>query len=86
MDFFFPPFETSIFMADSERVRVAVRVRPRNAEELLPESDFVECVELQPEVSKFATKWKLKEKEEETNKKKRSILIVDQLNHVWFHY
>ncbi|EXB96208.1 Armadillo repeat-containing kinesin-like protein 1 [Morus notabilis] len=38
---------------DSERVRVAVRVRPRNAEELLPESDFVECVELQPELKRL---------------------------------
>ena len=35
---------------DSERVRVAVRVRPRNAEELLPDSDFVDYIELQPEV------------------------------------
>ena len=34
----------------SERVRVAVRLRPKNAEDLLPDSDFADCVELQPEV------------------------------------
>ena len=33
------------------RVRVAVRLRPRNAEELSADSDFADCVELQPEVS-----------------------------------
>ncbi|GMN50999.1 hypothetical protein TIFTF001_020165 [Ficus carica] len=37
----------------SGRVRVAVRVRPRNAEDLLPDSDFVECVELQPELKRL---------------------------------
>ncbi len=33
------------------RVRVAVRLRPRNAEELQADVDFADCVELQPEVS-----------------------------------
>ena len=32
------------------RVRVAVRLRPRNAEELVADADFADCVELQPEV------------------------------------
>lgn len=32
------------------RVRVAVRLRPRNAEELASDADFADCVELQPEV------------------------------------
>jgi hypothetical protein len=31
-------------------VRVAVRLRPRNAEELAADADFGDCVELQPEV------------------------------------
>ncbi|WOG88525.1 hypothetical protein DCAR_0207760 [Daucus carota subsp. sativus] len=34
----------------SGRVRVAVRLRPRNAEELVADADFADCVELQPEV------------------------------------
>ena len=37
-------------LIDSQRVRVAVRVRPRNAEDLLSDADFADCVELQPEV------------------------------------
>lgn len=32
------------------RVRVAVRLRPRNAEEMMADADFADCVELQPEV------------------------------------
>ncbi|XVF52742.1 hypothetical protein PTKIN_Ptkin05aG0043100 [Pterospermum kingtungense] len=32
------------------RVRVAVRLRPRNAEELVADADFADCVELQPEL------------------------------------
>ena len=32
------------------RVRVAVRLRPRNAEEVVADADFADCVELQPEV------------------------------------
>ncbi|RWV94476.1 hypothetical protein GW17_00042982 [Ensete ventricosum] len=32
------------------RVRVAVRLRPRNAEETIADADFADCVELQPEV------------------------------------
>ncbi|KAG8659352.1 hypothetical protein MANES_02G032100v8 [Manihot esculenta] len=31
------------------RVRVAVRLRPRNAEEMVADADFADCVELQPE-------------------------------------
>ena len=32
------------------RVRVAVRLRPRNTEEMMADADFADCVELQPEV------------------------------------
>ncbi|KAK4740832.1 hypothetical protein SAY87_024420 [Trapa incisa] len=35
------------------RVRVAVRLRPRNAEELVADADFGDCVELQPEVKRL---------------------------------
>ncbi|XP_078442411.1 armadillo repeat kinesin 3 [Wolffia australiana] len=35
------------------RVRVAVRLRPRNAEELTADSDFADCVELQPELKRL---------------------------------
>ncbi|KAJ6712356.1 KINESIN-RELATED [Salix purpurea] len=35
------------------RVRVAVRLRPRNAEERVADSDFPDCVELQPEVKRL---------------------------------
>ncbi|XP_031374718.1 kinesin-like protein KIN-UC isoform X2 [Punica granatum] len=38
---------------DSGRVRVAVRLRPRNAEELLSDADFADCVELQPELKRL---------------------------------
>ncbi|XP_058078472.1 uncharacterized protein LOC131226769 isoform X2 [Magnolia sinica] len=41
---------SSIFMVLG-RVRVAVRLRPRNAEELVADADFADCVELQPESS-----------------------------------
>lgn len=34
---------------ESERVRVAVRLRPKNAEDL-SDADHADCVELQPEV------------------------------------
>ena len=30
---------------------MAVRLRPRNAEERLADADFADCVELQPEVN-----------------------------------
>ncbi|GJW09381.1 putative reverse transcriptase domain-containing protein, partial [Tanacetum coccineum] len=33
----------------SDRVRVAVRLRPQNAEETVTDVDFVDCVELKPE-------------------------------------
>ncbi|XP_024361980.1 kinesin-like protein KIN-UB isoform X2 [Physcomitrium patens] len=35
------------------RVRVAVRLRPRNAEELEADADFADCVELQPEFKRL---------------------------------
>ncbi|PSS11481.1 Kinesin-like protein [Actinidia chinensis var. chinensis] len=37
----------------SGRVRVAVRLRPRNAEELVADADFADCVELQPEMKRL---------------------------------
>ncbi|KAL2543614.1 Armadillo repeat-containing kinesin-like protein 3 [Forsythia ovata] len=39
--------------AVSGRVRVAVRLRPRNAEEMVADADFADCVELQPEVKRL---------------------------------
>ncbi|MED6125129.1 hypothetical protein PIB30_065730 [Stylosanthes scabra] len=35
------------------RVRVAVRLRPRNPEELIADADFADCVELQPELKRL---------------------------------
>ncbi|PKI31105.1 hypothetical protein CRG98_048504 [Punica granatum] len=35
------------------RVRVAVRLRPRNAEEMVADADFADCVELLPEVKRL---------------------------------
>ncbi|KAF6160233.1 hypothetical protein GIB67_019002 [Kingdonia uniflora] len=35
------------------RVRVAVRLRPRNAEESMADADFADCVELQPELKRL---------------------------------
>ncbi|GAB4856985.1 hypothetical protein Ancab_014897 [Ancistrocladus abbreviatus] len=35
------------------RVRVAVRLRPRSAEELVTDADFADCVELQPELKRL---------------------------------
>ena len=32
------------------RVRVSVRLRPQNTEEMMADADFADCVELQPEV------------------------------------
>ncbi|PKA62744.1 Armadillo repeat-containing kinesin-like protein 1 [Apostasia shenzhenica] len=37
-------------VADSGRVRVAVRLCPKNSEDLSHGSDFVDCIELQPEL------------------------------------
>ncbi|KAI3719390.1 hypothetical protein L6452_20287 [Arctium lappa] len=37
----------------SGRVRVAVRLRPQNAEELVADADFADCVELQPELKRL---------------------------------
>ncbi|VFR02238.1 unnamed protein product [Cuscuta campestris] len=39
--------------AISGRVRVAVRLRPRNAEEMEADADFSDCVELQPELKRL---------------------------------
>ncbi|XP_030473054.2 kinesin-like protein KIN-UC [Syzygium oleosum] len=38
---------------DSGRVRVAVRLRPRNSEDLLLDADYADCVELQPEMKRL---------------------------------
>ncbi|KAM6566842.1 hypothetical protein CsatA_025970 [Cannabis sativa] len=35
------------------RVRVAIRLRPRNAEELAADADFADCVELQSELKRL---------------------------------
>ncbi|WCJ26071.1 armadillo repeat kinesin 3 [Euphorbia peplus] len=35
------------------RVRVAVRLRPRNSEEMTADADFADCVELQPELKRL---------------------------------
>ncbi|XP_073119303.1 kinesin-like protein KIN-UB [Henckelia pumila] len=37
----------------SGRVRVAVRLRPKNAEELGADADFADCIELQPELKRL---------------------------------
>ncbi|XP_030550486.1 kinesin-like protein KIN-UB isoform X4 [Rhodamnia argentea] len=37
----------------SGRVRVAVRLRPRNSEDLLLDADYADCVELQPELKRL---------------------------------
>ncbi|CAI9278080.1 unnamed protein product [Lactuca saligna] len=42
-------FEDSV----SGRVRVAVRLRPQNAEEMVADADFADCVELQPEFKRL---------------------------------
>ncbi|EPS63032.1 hypothetical protein M569_11754 [Genlisea aurea] len=39
--------------AESGRVRVAVRLRPRNNEEMAADADFADCVELQPELKRL---------------------------------
>ncbi|KAJ6325483.1 hypothetical protein OIU76_012546 [Salix suchowensis] len=43
-------------MTDHGRVRVAVRSRPRNAEELISDADFNDCVELYPELKRLKLK------------------------------
>ncbi|KAL8218270.1 hypothetical protein R6Q57_021643 [Mikania cordata] len=42
--------------AESGRVRVAVRLRPKNTEEFLSDADFFDCVEPQPELNKLKLK------------------------------
>ncbi|KAJ8766097.1 hypothetical protein K2173_020613 [Erythroxylum novogranatense] len=41
------------FDNDPGRVRVAVRLRPKNAEDLILDADFADCVELQPELNRL---------------------------------
>ncbi|XP_075671191.1 kinesin-like protein KIN-UC isoform X2 [Castanea sativa] len=50
-----PNSRTQSFHSDQEprRVRVAIRLRPRNAEDLLSDADFSDCVELQPELKRL---------------------------------
>ncbi|KAL6499357.1 hypothetical protein OROHE_026020 [Orobanche hederae] len=43
----------SVWFTFSGRVRVAVRLRPRNAEEMVADADFADCVELQPELKRL---------------------------------
>ncbi|XP_021897793.1 kinesin-like protein KIN-UC isoform X1 [Carica papaya] len=38
---------------DPVRVRVAVRLRPKNSEDLISDADFADCVELQPELKRL---------------------------------
>ncbi|KAJ3689983.1 hypothetical protein LUZ61_019147 [Rhynchospora tenuis] len=42
--------------ADAVRVRVAVRLRPKNNEDFIEDGDFTSCVELQPEAKKLRLK------------------------------
>lgn len=42
-----------VCVIESERVRVAVRIRPRNSDDL-SDMDYADCVELQPEVSIYS--------------------------------
>ncbi|XP_071732971.1 kinesin-like protein KIN-UC isoform X2 [Rutidosis leptorrhynchoides] len=42
--------------SESGRVRVAVRLRPKNAEDLINDADFFDCVELQPELTRLKLK------------------------------
>ncbi|GAB2276802.1 hypothetical protein Dimus_011517 [Dionaea muscipula] len=51
-----PSFRTnSVFDDDPEpgKVRVAVRIRPRNAEDFATDADYADCVEVQPEMKKL---------------------------------
>ncbi|KAJ0546027.1 putative plus-end-directed kinesin ATPase [Helianthus annuus] len=41
--------------AESGRVRVAIRLRPKNTEEILSDADFFDCVEPQPEIDEVFT-------------------------------
>nr|GFC36626.1 kinesin-like protein KIN-UB [Tanacetum cinerariifolium] len=47
-----PPYPATAGLV-SGRVRVAVRLRPRNSEELTTDADFADCVELQPELKRL---------------------------------
>nr|GEW02787.1 armadillo repeat-containing kinesin-like protein 1 [Tanacetum cinerariifolium] len=42
--------------AESGRVRVAVRLRPKNADDLISDADYFDCVELQPELKRLKLK------------------------------
>ncbi|PWA51415.1 kinesin-like protein KIN-UC [Artemisia annua] len=41
---------------ESGRVRVAVRLRPKNADDLISDADYFDCVELQPELKRLKLK------------------------------
>ncbi|KAK9913187.1 hypothetical protein M0R45_037011 [Rubus argutus] len=47
------PYSNPEFQQDGGRVRVAVRVRPRNAEDLISDSDYGDSVEVQPELKRL---------------------------------
>ncbi|XP_020584298.1 kinesin-like protein KIN-UC [Phalaenopsis equestris] len=44
------------FSSDSGRVRVAVRVRPKSDEDIYYDSEFIDCLELQPELRRLKLK------------------------------
>ncbi|KAG2729798.1 hypothetical protein I3760_01G266200 [Carya illinoinensis] len=50
-----PTSRAHSFQADEDpgRVRVAVRLRPKNDEDVLSDDDFSDCVELQPELNRL---------------------------------
>lgn len=47
------PSNKDVDGVESGRVRVAVRLRPRNSEELKSDIDFADCVELEPELHRL---------------------------------
>ncbi|XP_040384670.1 uncharacterized protein LOC102712023 isoform X2 [Oryza brachyantha] len=53
--------EASTIRLHSCRVRVAVRLRPKNSDDLAHGADFDSCVELQPEVEIYLEQSKIKE-------------------------
>lgn len=70
-------------LIDSQRVRVAVRVRPRNAEDLLSDADFADCVELQPEVIDYNIITKLFHEEAYVFIIKLEPLLFDSVHLYW---
>ncbi|ONK71845.1 uncharacterized protein A4U43_C04F12980 [Asparagus officinalis] len=45
--------EAKELVVDSERVRVAIRLRPKNADDVGYGTDFIDCIELQPELKRI---------------------------------